>query len=278
MGTKKLFSIAAISLILLFSTLSIAYAHEEELEEDIFTIEEYLTSTSVAYILIAAFIVTALILFSVLYKKKTEKMKWLLFITISLSILVATLYSAIATIYLNQISETEGPVHWHADFEVWDCGKKIDLKDPEGLSNRIGTPTLHEHGDDRFHIEGIVIKSHDVALSNLFRSIGGSLSENYLAIPTNDGIAEMRTGNLCDEKEGRLQVFAYKVTNPGQTEKWEFTQEKLVDFTDYVLSPYPNVPPGDCIIIEFGQDKNYTDKICETYKAAVQKGDMEEAD
>lgn len=278
MGTKKLFSIIAISLILLFSILSIAYAHGEELEEDIFTIEEYLTSTSVAYILIAAFIVTALILFSIFYKKKTEKMKWLLFITISLSILVATLYSAIATIYLNQISETKGPVHWHADFEVWNCGKKIDLKEPEGLSNRIGTPTLHEHGDDRFHIEGIVIESHDVALSNLFKSMGGSLSENYLAIPTNDGIAEMRTGNFCDGKEGRLQVFAYKVTNPEQTEKWEFTQEKLLDFTDYVLSPYPNVPPGDCIIIEFGQDKNYTDKICETYKVALQKGDLKKAD
>jgi hypothetical protein len=67
------------------------------------------------------------------------------------------------------------------------------------------------------------------------------------------------------------------VTNPDPTKKSGFIYEKLKleDFTGYVLSPYFNVPPGDCIIIEFGPSMDSTDKMCETYRLAVSKGELD---
>ena len=53
-----------------------------------------------------------------------------------------------------------------------------------------------------------------------------------------------------------------------------YKQEKLDDFVEYILSPYQTIPPGDCIIFEFGELKDKTNYICETYKVAIDKGDL----
>ena len=55
---------------------------------------------------------------------------------------------------------------------------------------------------------------------------------------------------------------------------WIFEQQKLDNFEDYVLSPYTQIPPGDCIIIEFDAEKEKTEHICESYKVAVGRGDL----
>jgi len=76
-----------------------------------------------------------------------------------------------------------------------------------------------------------------------------------------------------------LQAFLYRIVNayPNQKKGFLYEQVKLENFADYVLSPYVNVPPGDCIIIEFDEEKDTTDKICETYSASIQKGYMTES-
>ena len=93
-------------------------------------------------------------------------------------------------------------------------------------------------------------------------------------MPTDEGMLEMRNGESCNGREGKLQVFLYKVTNPDSSKKWIYRQEKLQDFDEYVLSPYSNVPPGDCIIIEFDSEKESTDKICASYTAAISRGEL----
>ena len=120
--------------------------------------------------LVAGVIVTVFVLIALAYDhhQKNERMKWILFLGIVIPVLLATAYSAGTTIYLNRNSATGGPVHWHADFEIWKCGQKIDLLDPTGLSNRIGTPVFHEHGDDRIHVEGVVMNLEDVSLHHFF--------------------------------------------------------------------------------------------------------------
>ena len=50
--------------------------------------------------------------------------------------------------------------------------------------------------------------------------------------------------------------------------------QKIDNFPEYVLSPYSQIPPGDCIIIEFSEEKQTTEHICETYKVAVQRGEL----
>jgi len=260
-----------IIVVILFSFT--VYSHIEEVNEASKDIGESLKSTSKNYVMIAAVIAGILVLIAI-YNKEKEDSKMFLFLGIIIPIILATVYLTGSTIYLNIISETKGPVHWHADYEVWNCGEKIDLVKPTGLSNRIGSPLFHDHGDNRIHVEGVVTDKKDVDLHNFFETIGGSLTEISLYLPTNDGYVEIADGDLCNGNSGILQVFLYKIKNPDDTKNWIFEQQKLENFEDYVLSPYSNIPPGDCIIIEFDIEKDTTKNICETYKLAVERGDL----
>lgn len=264
----KIILLILITILLILNFTYNVYAHEED-EEASSDLNQYLLSTSLNYILIASIIVIVSTLIAIFYKKKTEKVKWFLFILIVIPVILSTLYLTGSTIYLNLVSETRGPVHWHADFEIWNCGEAVDLIDPMGLLNRIGTSVSHEHGDNRIHVEGIVVEKRHVDLHSFFEVVGGSLTNNYFAIPTNKGIIEMRNGDLCNGLVGKLQAFVYK------TENNIVNQEKLEDFEEYILSPYSTIPPGDCIILEFSQDKEKTEHICNSYKIAIEKGDIE---
>jgi len=232
-----------------------------------------LKARAMSVIMITSILVTALVILAIISKRKLHNHKRMLFLLMVIPIIAATLYTAGTTIYLNQISLTKGPVHWHADFEIWNCGEKVDLLDPSGLSNRFGTPVFHEHNDFRIHVEGVVVKEEDVSLENFFKVVGGKLTKDSLVVPTNDGEVYVRDGDLCQGKPGTVQVFAYEITNPQEQGSWIYTQRKVEDYAPYI-SPYAHVPPGDCIIIEFDQEKEKTDKICATYQAAINRGEL----
>jgi len=236
---------------------------------------ETLTTNSLRYISGAAIIVCLLIFVS-LFCQKNKQNKWILFLGIVIPVVLSTVYAASVTVYLNMISETRGPVHWHADFEIWNCGKKVDIIDPTGLSNRMGTPLFHEHDDDRIHIEGVIVEKDDVNLAEFFHVIDGVLTEHSLQVPTDHGSVLLRDGDMCNGDEGFLQVFLYRVLNPDAPQETGFMYEqvKLDDFSTYIVAPHAYVPPGDCLIIELGPEKNHTEKICETYEVAIQKGDL----
>ncbi|MBS3102431.1 hypothetical protein J4458_03210 [Candidatus Woesearchaeota archaeon] len=257
---------------------SIAYAHlEEEVPEAIgeekIGIEDYIKTTSLNYLFVASIMILVLVLFSLFYKEK-EKIKLFLFLGIVAPAIIATAYLAGSTIYLNAVSQTKGPVHWHADYEIWDCNEKIELIKPKGLTNRIGNPLFHDHGDSRIHVEGVVADKRRVDLHMFFETVGGYLDSSMLRIPTDEGVVEIKNSDLCNGEEGKLQAFLYRVKNPEESKKWVFEQLKVKNFPNYILAPYSNIPPGDCIIIEFGKEKEKTDKMCETYKAAMQRGDL----
>ena len=274
--TWELFAVASV-LLLILAPGAFAHGMEEEVPESDMHDEKDVgdfKAASVRYIFAAGIIAIALVLVAVFWKKKTEKAKILLFLGIALPILLATIYSAGSTIYLNLASHTKGPVHWHADYEIWDCNEKIELIRPEGISNRVGSAVFHEHNDNRIHVEGVVIDKAEVDLHNFFATIGGMLSKSTLYLPTDDGFAEIKNGYLCSGKEGKIQAFLYKVKNPDDAKNWVYGQQKLEDFENYVLAPYSNVPPGDCIIIEFDIEKERTEHICETYKSAMLRGEL----
>jgi len=255
----------------------IAYAHKNEageINDEKVNFDSYLKSNSINYILITSLIAIISIIAISFSKEKTEKTKWLFFLAIIIPVILTTAYLAGSTIYLNLISETKGPVHWHADFEIWNCDEKIELIKPKGISNSVGSPVFHEHGDNRIHVEGVVVQRKEVDLHNFLEVVGGSLTNDYLSVLTDEGIIEISNDNLCNGNPGKLQVFLYKIKNPEATKNWKFEQQKLGDFEDYIVSPYSQIPPGDCIIIEFDAEKEKTEHICETYKVAVQRGDL----
>lgn len=212
-----------------------------------------------------------LITFLVLVKKpQSGGAKLFFFWILALPIIAVTLYLAGGTIYKNISSATQGPVHWHADFRIFQCGEELDLVDPSGLSNRVGLSEVHEHGDNRIHIEGVLDRFEEASLQGFMEAIGGMLSTGRLNVPTNKGLTTMKNGDLCpDGKEGLLEVFLW------QTTKGVARQQKLRDYVDYVISPETLVPPGDCIIFEFGSiDKEKTDSLCEQYEVAEARGDL----
>lgn len=219
---------------------------------------------------IATIVLILLAGISLRIKKPKAHTKKILFLGIVGAVLVPTLYLISSTIYLNTVSSSKGPVHWHADIEIWACGKEINLKDPTGWSNKIGTATLHEHNDKRIHLEGVVVKPDDASLGKFFRVIDGEISPTSITIPTNEGMVSLQNGMSCDPGQpGELQVFVF------QTDKEQhYTQQKLVNPGEYIISPYSAVPAGDCIIVEFDAPKLRTEKMCRSYKVAEQIGKL----
>ncbi|MBL7055516.1 multicopper oxidase domain-containing protein [Candidatus Woesearchaeota archaeon] len=233
------------------------YAHGEEdghVEVQEESMAEVLKSKSVAYVIVTSIFILALVLFSIFLKKRSESLNWILFLGIALPVIFATVYLAGSTIYLNTTSVTKGPVHWHADYQIFACGERLQLVDPEGISNKIGSSVMHEHNDDRMHVEGVVMDLEDVNLGNYFEIAGGHLEKNLIMLPTNEGQKAYGEGDLCKGQESNLKVYVNgkKIENP----------EK------YVPSPEQNVPPGDCILFEFSQgNAETTDKLCESWEA-----------
>lgn len=248
----------------------LAHEGEEIIEEVGPTLGEVIRSNSLKFSLAALLIILLISLIALIIKKPQEKIKYLFFGLIVITVLANTFYLVGSTIYLNQVSATKGPVHWHADYEVWRCGKELELVDPQGFSNKVGSETVHEHNDKRMHFEGVMEDLRHASLGHFFKEVGGSLDSEHFTFSTHEGLTTMKSGQKCGGEPAKLQVFVYK------TEGRTFSQQKLEDPADYIISPESQVPPGDCVIIELDAEKQKTNKMCNFYRVAIQKGELTE--
>jgi hypothetical protein len=225
--------------------------------------------TSYSMLFGASVLLALLVVLALRTKHPTQEFKRFLFTGIITFVAIPTLYMTGTTVFLNTVSASKGPVHWHADFEIWNCGQEVSLKDPVGmLNNKIGTATLHEHNDNRLHVEGVVEQPTDASLGTFFRVVGGELTPTSAIIPTNVGQLPLTSGSICpDGQEGTLQVFVLQTDND-----MYYSQKKIADPQSYEISPYADVPKGDCIIVEFGPERDRTDHMCRSYQAALQTG------
>ncbi|HSB46619.1 MAG TPA: hypothetical protein VLD37_01295 [Candidatus Bilamarchaeum sp.] len=185
----------------------------------------YLGLPNPLFAVYAASLVSGLAIFYAIFVKSTsEQAKKTVYLFISAPIIAATAYLAGSTLYLNLVSETKGPVHWHADYEVWACDREYELIDPTGIENRIGTPVVHEHNDNRIHVEGVLLKKEEASLRNFFVQAGGNFDNNSLTLPTNDGVMTWSDGDLCNGRSARWLTFV--------------NGEPVDDGPGYVISPY----------------------------------------
>lgn len=247
----------------------LAHEGEEILEKVEPALDQVIRTNSINFTLWAILLLAILTVLSIIFKK-SESIKPFLFGAFAVAALANTIYLSGSTIYLNQKSQTGGPIHWHADFGIYNCGQKVNIKDPEGFSNKTGEEVVHEHNDERMHFEGVLLDMHDASIGHFFESLGGSMSNTHLTVPTNEGLLTLQDGSLCNGKSALFQVFVFK------TEGDVFFQQKLKDPQNYVISPEDNVPPGDCVIIELDKSKDRTDKVCNFYKVAKEKGELHE--
>lgn len=201
-----------------------------------------------------AWTIIILIISAKIKEKISDSLKKLLFFLLVIPIALSSLYLAGSTIQENVFSETKGPVHWHADYEVWVCDEKLDLINPRFPSNKIGSPLFHEHNDGRIHIEGTVSNLENIDLGGYFEIIGGDLKSNFVKYPAIEGIVEKRNGDLCEGVPGNLKVYV--------------NGNKIEDFENYAVYPDARVPPGDCIIVEFSEStEETTSRICNSWAA-----------
>lgn len=228
----------------LYAFLVSAHGAEEETTEGI-----NLAGVSLKALYAAGLLSLAALAYSLLKRQALPEMhKRMVFFIILVSIALATLFLIGTTIYLNFTSVTGGPVHWHADYEIIVCGEREQLIDPESLLlNRVGTSTLHEHNDDRMHIEGTPRTLESVNLGAFFGVTDGHMESGWLHFHTNEGEVNVKNGDLCNGKPASLMMFVEK--QEGRDRFWKVSTE----FGRYVPSPYATIPPGDRVKIIFSE-------------------------
>lgn len=259
-------------------------------------IEGKINAFSLRTISIATLVLIVLLVIAsfVVKKDKVNHIKVPLFVLIAATIILPSLLLIGSTVYINTISESKGPVHWHTDVEFWVCGQEIELRDPTGfLSNKIGTATYHEHDDKRIHLEGVVVeKAYDASLKKFMDVTGGAITEDAITIPVEARLSEndidgdqpsgtieslrqyvttdennlstmtLQNGDACENGvPAELQVFLLRYDEKDKT----YSQEKLTDPGAYIMRDESVVPPGDCLIVEFDNFKSRTDRLCEQY-------------
>lgn len=243
------------------------FGHEGEEGEKVVVVgqhENYLPFDSIQ-VTLYSFILIVIVSAIGYFKRNNlqESHKNFLFYLTTLLVLIPSFYLLGSTVYLNVISETQGPVHWHADFEIWLCGEKIEnLIKSEGLSNKVGTSVFHHHNDFKLHVEGLLIKKSDASLKAFFKSIGGEFDGEHLTVPLTEGsFKTVQNGLKCPNGEtGKLSVWVKKF------EKGIF--EETPEKEKYVLSPFFDVPPGDEILIVFDSEKG-TQSLIEQKNSSI---------
>ncbi len=225
-------------------------------------------------VIAATLLIAALILYAIYAKPRKEKVKKFLFWSSVVVTVFSTLFLAGVTIYVNTVSPTGGPVHWHTDYEIWNCGEAVDLVDPTGIDNRIGTWEVHEHNDNRMHVEGTIVDLEQGTFRHFFETVGSTFGDVGLSYPTVNGKITLPYSGVCNGQKAELQAFLLRVTNPLDAKQWVYDQEKIPISLETNMQPYANVPPGDCLIIEFDAAKETTTHSCASYRAAMNRGEL----
>jgi len=224
-------------ILLFFSLLVPALAHgEADFADSILKFDSRVLWIGVAAIAILTLIGVAF------QKRLSVKHEKIIFVGIAIASLAVTGYMIGLTAYWVDVSPVGGPVHWHADFEIWICGERIELPQSRGLDNKVGTPFWHHHNDDRIHVEGILLSLEQVNLHSFFEVIGGSITNTSISIPQslppNSNPLTYSNGDLClNGNPGTLYVFV--------------NGELIENPAEHIPAPFAIVPPGDQIKFVF---------------------------
>ena len=228
-------------LVMLILFIENTFSHEGEEDEFILDHSQLYPLSQLTIVGYGSVAFGILILIIILFHKiMSEITKKVIYMLVVVLISAITLYLTITTLHSNIISASKGPVHWHADFEIWVCDKEVKIAKPKSfLSNKQGVDLMHAHDDNRIHVEGVILNKRQASLGAFFYAIDGSFSSDGLKVPTDDGLIAVHDGDLCNEKPAKLYVFVNGnlIENP----------------SSYVISPYEKVPPGDKIKIVFSE-------------------------
>src|SRR3989338_6832243 len=223
---KRLFAVLlVISIILSLQVFS--HEEEEDFMLDHSGLYPLTQLQAVGYGSFAFGLIVAVIL--LFHKKMADNAKKIIYMLVVIVVGAVTIYLIVTTLHLNITSISKGPVHWHADFEIWVCDKQIELAEPKGISNKQGVDLMHAHNDNRIHVEGVLLDKKAASLGAFFYALGGSISDDGLKVPTGDGLLSVHDGDKCNEQPAKLYVFVNG--RPIENPKY------------YEIAHYEKVPP-----------------------------------
>lgn len=238
---------------------------------------------------VASIALFILILIASATRRGADQLKKVTFGLIGFVVVVASGIMTGATFYLNSKAEGGGPQKRTAGIELWACGVQLEIRNPDWtVSNKVGTPTLHEHDDQLIHLDGAVVyPEREATLGAFIRAIGGSVTSTSLQVPVAKSVVENSTDADAVDPAGALRVAAYlgqdgtggdAVTLPstgtcdGQAARLQayvlrtsgegYTQEKISDIDSFQFKQANDAPPGDCIIVSFDRPSDRTDRRC----------------
>ncbi|KKT13824.1 MAG: hypothetical protein UV95_C0001G0362 [Candidatus Falkowbacteria bacterium GW2011_GWF2_43_32] len=144
------------------------------------------------------------------------------------------------------------------DYRIFACGEEIFLKiDKEDLkTKRNGLFTRSESG--KVIADGFVTSDDNVLLSSFFKAVGSIIEytvdhESNLYLPTELGVREFHSGDLCNGKKAMLHVIHHRVETG--TDPWSIYSRIIWKEKDHILTNnYGKVPPGDCFIFIFDSE------------------------
>ncbi len=159
--------------------------------------------------------------------------------------------------YKNQVL-AEKRILSRNDYRIFACGEEIFLKaDAKSLiTKRNGLFSRSEEGS--IIADGVFLSIDDILLTSFFDAAGGTLEfsdeqKKILRIPTETGLREFQSGDLCNGKKAELQVVHHRIET--STKPWSIYSRIMWKYFDHGLTNnYGKVPPGDCFIFIFDSE------------------------
>jgi len=175
---------------------------------------------------------------------------------------------------------TERQILSRTDYRIFACGEEVFLKvDPESLKvKRNGLFMRSEPGN--IIADGVPSSVDDILLTSFFDAAGGTLEfsdeqKNILRIPTETGLREFQSGDLCNGKKAELQVLHHRIET--STKPWSIYSRIMWKYFDHVLTNnYGKAPPGDCFIFIFDSEDALERPwpYCASHEEALATGEL----
>lgn len=175
---------------------------------------------------------------------------------------------------------TERKILSRTDYRIFACGEEIFLKaDSESLKVKRNGVFAHSK-PGRIIANGVFSSIDDILLTSFFDAAGGTLEfsdehKDLLRVPTETGVREFRSGDLCKGKEANLYVIQHRVET--SINPWSIYSRIAWKYFDHVLTNnYGKVPPGDCFIFIF-DSKDALERpwpLCASHEAALATGKL----
>jgi hypothetical protein len=224
---------------------------------------------------------------SALFHKRFHITKKFFYTTLTVVVVATTglLLVLQSLLFTNQVG-SRGLSRRSADIKLFVCGQYVPIT--QNSRNKKSNVWIR---DNVMSFQGIITDDKDMTLGSMFGQFGGSITNYSLVMPLgslstatvsasstlrsfaksysgNNSVLQIKTGDTCDLDGSELQAFVYR-RNASDNKQ---SQYKLGNLSQYVISDQWNTDTRDCVIIDFGDPKPYTDETCSLLGKDFDKG------